>query len=217
MILGIILVRIGSELTLSLGTSLIATAVVSITLLAIDSIKDGEQLRVKDLMSSGIQAAYKRRSLEEYNELVSSAKRIDVTGYSLRSFSEHNEQTFVERSTQGKPIIARILLVDPGSSASALMEHAENLSTGQYAAALDALLRRLGPIEGVSVRIINKHLSMMVYRIDDVMYTGPYPHSGGSATALTLKLGPGWVFDRQLQDFEALWAQATAAPNLRTD
>lgn len=190
---------------------MIATAFVSIALLAIEGIRDGEQLRVKDLMSSGIQAVYKRRNLEEYNDLVSSAKKIDVTGYSLRSFSEHNEQTFTERSAQGNPIIARILLVDPQSSASGLMEQAENLSKGQYAAALEALLRKLGPIEGVSVRIINKHLSMMVYRIDDVMYTGPYPHSGGSATALTLKLGPGWVFDRQLHDFEALWAQATPA------
>jgi hypothetical protein len=132
-----------------------------------------------------------------------------VTGYSLRSFSEQNEQIFRNRANEGKPITARILIVNPKSAASTLMEKAENLSPGQYQAALEALVRKLQQVDGISIRLIDRHLSMMIYRIDEVMYTGPYPHTGGSSIALTFKLGQGWIFARQLEDFEALWKEAT--------
>lgn len=191
---------------LSIGTSLIAGALMSLATLWIDQIRNGEAIRMRDLVETGLVAAYPRRNLtEEYDALVANAKVIDVTGYTLKSFSEQNEEVLRKRAEQQSPVLVRILLVDPESESSKIMQHAENLSTGQYSGSRDSLLKSLGNIPGVEVRLSPRHLSMMIYRIDNILFTGPYPASAKSAKAFTLKLGRGWLFDRQMEDFEALW------------
>jgi hypothetical protein len=46
----------------------------------------------------------------------------------------------------------------------------------------------------------------MIYRIDDVLYTGPYPFRSPSRTAFTFKFKKGgWLFGRQCSDFDLLW------------
>lgn len=206
MVLGIILVLNGSSVQLSIGTSLIAGALMSLATLWIDQIRNGEEIRVRDLVETGLVAAYSRRNLtEEYDALVANAKVIDVTGYTLKSFSEQNEEVLRRRAEQKKPIRVRILLVDPDSESSKIMQLAENQSEGQYSGSRDSLLKSLGNIPDVEVRLCPRHLSMMIYRIDGILFTGPYPASAKSARAFTLKLGRGWLFDRQMEDFEALW------------
>lgn len=212
MVIGIILVKIDGPLNMSIGTSLIAGALMSLATLWIDQIRNGEEVRMRDLVHTGLLAAYPRRNLaEEYDALVADAKVIDVTGYTLKSFSEQNEEVLRARAKQGKPVKVRILLVDPDSEASKIMQKAENQSIGQYSGSRDSLLRSLGDIRGVEVRLSKRHLSMMIYRIDETLFTGPYPASARSAKAFTLKLGRGWLFDRQMEDFEALWAVADVA------
>lgn len=207
MILGIILVKIDGTLQLSIGTSLIAGALISLATLWIDQIRNGEEVRMRDLVETGLVAAYPRRNLtEEYDALVADAKVIDVTGYTLRSFSEQNEEMLRKRANQQNPIKVRILLVDPATESSKIMQKAENLPIGQYSGARESLLKSLGDIRGVEVRLSKRHLSMMIYRIDETLFTGPYPASAKSAKAFTLKLGQGWLFDKQMEDFEALWA-----------
>lgn len=204
--LGVILVLIDGPVQLSIGTSLIAGALMSLATLWIDQIRNGEEIRVRDLVETGLVAAYTRRNLtEEYDALVANAKVIDITGYTLKSFSEQNEEALRKRAAQNNPILVRILLVDPNSESSKIMEHAENQPTGQYSGSRDSLLKALGNIPGVEVRLSPRHLSMMIYRIDDILFTGPYPASAKSAKAFTLKLGQGWLFERQIEDFEALW------------
>ncbi|NUT88442.1 hypothetical protein HNO91_18555 [Pseudomonas corrugata] len=206
MVLGVILVLIDGPVQLSIGTSLIAGALMSLATLWIDQIRNGEEIRMRDLVTTGLVAAYTRRNLtEEYDVLVANAKVIDVTGYTLKSFSEQNEEVLRKRADQNNPILVRILLVDPNSESSKIMQHAENQSTGQYSGSKDSLLKTLGNIPGVEVRLSPRHLSMMIYRIDDILFTGPYPASAKSAKAFTLKLARGWLFDRQMEDFEALW------------
>ncbi|MEJ5042010.1 hypothetical protein LOY33_22700 [Pseudomonas sp. B21-036] len=178
----------------------------SLATLWIDQIRNGEEIRVRDLVETGLVAAYSRRNLtEEYDALVANAKVIDVTGYTLKSFSEQNEEVLRRRAEQKKPIRVRILLVDPDSESSKIMQLAENQSEGQYSGSRDSLLKSLGNIPDVEVRLCPRHLSMMIYRIDGILFTGPYPASAKSARAFTLKLGRGWLFDRQMEDFEALW------------
>ncbi|KQB54484.1 hypothetical protein AQS70_21725 [Pseudomonas endophytica] len=207
MVLGGILVLIGGSLQLSIGTSLIAGSLISLATLWIDQIRNGEEVRMRDLVETGLVAAYPRRNLtEEYDALVAGAKVIDVTGYTLRSFSEQNEEMLRKRAEQHNPVKVRILLVDPDTDSSKIMQEAEKLPTGQYSGSRDSLLKSLGDIKGVEVRLSKRHLSMMIYRIDETLFTGPYPASAKSAKAFTLKLGRGWLFNRQMEDFEALWA-----------
>ncbi|EZH77033.1 hypothetical protein AU05_01105 [Ectopseudomonas composti] len=207
--LGVYLASIDSALTLSIGTSLIAGGVISLATLWIEQIRNGEEIRMKDLIQTGLVAAYRRRNLtEEYDALVKDAKVIDVTGYTLKSFSEQNEEVLRERARKRKPIRVRVLLVDPDSEASRIMEAAENQSAGQYAGSRDALLKALGDIKGVEVRLSKRHLSMMIYRIDNTLFTGPYPASAKSANAFTLRIGQGWLFQKQMDDFDALWKAA---------
>lgn len=214
--IGGLLVYQGSALAISIGTSLTASALISIATLMIDQVRNGEQVRMRELIDTGLIAAEKHRNLSEYDTLVANAKVIDVTGYTLKSFSEQNEAHFRKRAETCSPIKVRVLLVHPESEAAKIMEGAENLQPGQYAGSCNAVIKRLSGIDGVTIKLLRQHLSMMVYRIDETLYTGPYPDSGRSATAFTLKVGNGWLFDQQMEDFEALWKKAELAPPLST-
>jgi hypothetical protein len=104
------------------------------------------------------------------------------------------------------------LIVDPDCEPAKLMERSEGLTEGAYRANFHSLQERLAGIEGVKIRTIRRHLPMMIYRIDQTLYTGPFPMDGRSRMALTLKLGVGgWLFDRQRAEFEALWQEAALA------
>jgi hypothetical protein len=211
LIIGVALLFAPGEIWLAIGTSLVTGAVISLATLLIDQVRNGEQVRMKELMDTGLLAAHKRRNLEEYASLVANAKSIDVAGYTLKSFFEQNESILKERADKKTPIVARLLLVDPECEASKIMQAAERLPVEHYAGSQKALLHGLRDVDGVTVKMINQHLSMMIYRIDSVIYTGPYPHSAKSSTALTLKLGTGWFYDRQMEEFESLWAKARLA------
>ena len=206
---GILCVSIGGPIRISIGTSLIATAMVSLATLAIDQIRNSEQVRAADLVKAGLLEAYDRRDLPEYDELVLHAQEIDVAGYTLRSFSETNEQTLRQRAADGNPISVRVLVVDPNCEAASAMEKAERLPPGTYQSVLMGLRTKLEGIAGVQIRTVSHHLPMMIYRIDGTLYTGPFPMDGTSRMALTLRLGlGGWAYQRQRAEFEALWDQA---------
>jgi hypothetical protein len=215
LIAGILFVRAGGPVLISIGTSFIAGALISLATLLIDQIRNSEQMRAADLVKAGLLEAHERRDLPEYDGLVRRAEEIDVAGYTLRSFSETNEQILRQRAASGKPIKVRVLVVDPQCEAAAVMENAEHLPHGTYQAVLTGLRAKLEDIEGVEIRTVRHHLPMMIYRIDKILYTGPFPLDGTSRMALTLKLGlGGWLFQRQRAEFDALWAQAAAAlPN----
>ena len=193
----------------SFGVSFIAGSCIALATLAIENIKNGQRIRAEELNRSGIMAAYPNRALPEYDRLVQVANEIDVTGYTLKSFSEQNEEYLRKRACQGSSVRVRLLLVDPNCEASKIMEAAEGLSTGTYNSYCDAAIAKLSGIDGISIRKLNRHLSMMVYRIDSVLYTGFYPQSGKSRMALTLKISDGWMFEQLASDFNHLWEIAS--------
>ena len=193
----------------SIGTSLIAGSIIPLLTLWIDQIRNAEQIRMAELIGSGLHTAFERRNLPEYETLVPKADAIDVAGYTLKSFSEQNDHHLRARADQGKPINVRILLVDPSTEAAAVMEQSEGLEPGTYRSLCDSVVKRLGDIEGVKIRFLGRPLSMMIYRIDKFVYTGPFPASGKSGTAFTLKLEEsGWLEERQIKEFDELWGEA---------
>jgi hypothetical protein len=158
---------------------------------------------------------FERRDLPEYDELVRSAETIDVAGYTLRSFSESNEDIFQKRAEDGRPVQVRVLLVDPSCEAARVMEAAEKMPPGHYRTSVDTVMARLGGISGIEIRFVARHLSMMIYRIDGILYTGPFPQHARSKISLTMKLGQGgWLFQRQAEEFDALWNEASTQLSL---
>ncbi len=207
---GIACTSFGGVVLLSIGTSLIASALISFTTLAIDQIRSGEQIRATDLAKAGLLAVFERRDLSEYDDQVRTASQIDVAGYTLKSFSETNAGVLQERAAVGRPVTVRVLIVDPSCEAARFMEQAEDLPKGAYSDNLCSLLQRLAGIQGVEIRTVRRNLPMMIYRIDRTLYTGPFPMDGRSRMALTLKLGSGgWLFVRQRAEFDSLWREAT--------
>lgn len=211
---GTLCVYNGGTVAVSIGTSFIAGSLISLATLLIDQIRNGEQLRAVDLARAGLLEAFERRDLPEYDSLVVAAGEIDVAGYTLKSFSETNENVLRQRAKAGKPISVRMLLVDPECAAAKIMESSEGLPEGGYRSNFESLRSRLVDLPHLEIRTLPRHLPMMIYRIDRTLYTGPFPVDGRSRMALTLKLGlDGWLFERQLAEFNTLWEQATPIPN----
>jgi len=208
-VVGVVLIYFGGTVKIALGTSILAAACVSLATLLIDQIRNGEIVRMKQLIGTGFLAAYKKRNLDEYESSVRKANFIDVAGYTLSGFVTQNYEILQQRALNGSPVKVRVIAVNPQSQAAATMEEEEGFQSGHYASLQEGLRQRLREIEGIEIRVLDRHLSMMLYRIDDVLYTGPYPASSNSSTALTLKVGRGWVFDRQMADFDALWSKST--------
>ncbi len=211
-VIGLFAINSEGRVWISIGTSLIAGAIISLLTLWIDQIRNAEQIRMAELIDSGLHTAFERRNLPEYELLVPKADAIDVAGYTLKSFSEQNEHHLQYRASKGKPITVRILLVDPLTEAAKVMEAAEGMNPGTYKGLCDSVISRLGHIEGVKIRFLGRPLSMMIYRIDKFLYTGPFPASGKSSVAFTLKLeDPGWLYEHQTKEFDALWSEARTA------
>lgn len=199
----------GNSVAEGIGGSLIASAIVSLATIWIDQIRSGEQLRANQLLESGLRHAYPSRALDDYENHLTSFSSIDVCGYTLVAFTESNESRMREKAKKGDSFKVRMLLVDPRCSAAVLLEEAENKSEGTYAKALKTTqMQLIGLEKHVEIRLLQRSLPMMIYRIDNVLYTGPYPHIGASRNAITLKLEGGWLFKRQQDEFESLWVAA---------
>lgn len=207
--MGIVAINSNSQVWISLGTSLVAGATIALLTLWIDQLRNAEQVRMAELIDSGLHSAFERRNLAEYESLVPEADAIDVAGYTLKSFTEQNETHLRTRAERGKPITVRVLLVDPSTEAAKVMESSEGMQPKTYESLCKSVVTRLGDIEGVEIRFLARPLSMMIYRIDKFVYTGPFPASGKSSTAFTLKLEePGWLYEHQLKEFNELWDEA---------
>lgn len=207
---GVALTEYGGEREVAIGTSLIASGVVALATILVDFVRSGEQLRVAELSKAGIMAVYGRRDLEEYDALVKKAYQIDVAGYTLRSFTEANVGHIRERLKSGSPIRIRMLIVDPGTPVAKAMQKNEGHPPGAYTKSHKAVQNLLIGLEAsVELRLIEFPLPAMIYRIDDVLYTGPYPKGEPSKLATTYKLGTkGWMFDKTIKEFESLWSEA---------
>ena len=212
LVIGLLLILYGSTGWKSLGISLVAGAVVSLSTLWIDHLRTAEQLRGAELLAAGIQQIAPRRDLvDEYEKRVSNAREIWVTGYTLRTFTESNEVRFHQRAQSGEKFEVRMLIVDPHADAAEKAESAEKVAKGSYADQFQSILQKLKGLGAhVQLRLLPRHLPMMIYRIDNALYTGPYPFIGSSRLAFTLTLHKGgWLFDRQMEEFEALWTAGT--------
>ena len=93
------------------------------------------------------------------------------------------------------------------------MEEAENQQQGHNLDCYQSLKEKFRDFHSnIELRILDQRLSMMIYRIDNILYTGMYPQNGPSRNAYTIKLEDkgttAWMYHRHLQEFETLWNKA---------
>lgn len=209
-VVGIALTEYGDERSVSIGTSLIASGIVALATILVDFVRSGEQLRIAELSKAGLLAVHSRRDLDEYDSLVRKAYQIDVAGYTLRSFTEANIGHIRERLGAGNPIRVRMLMVDPSTPVAKAMQKNEGHPPGAYTKSHKAVQNLLeGLDESVEIRTIDFPLPAMIYRIDDTLYTGPYPKGEPSKLATTYKVSTrGWMFEKTIKEFENLWSEA---------
>lgn len=197
---------------LSIGTSIIAASIVSfLDMLRGEMVQEVYQNVEEIIISGGIDRIYKRRDLDEYNDLVNQSKKsIDITGYSLRGFYESNKEVLIEKCKENKDFIVRILLVDPDSQFSIKRDIEENEEGSKlFKETYNNLIKWSKKVDNIQIRLLDAPLSDMLYRIDDVMYTGPYFYKTSSKETYTNKLKKkGWLFEAYQNNFDRMWKDA---------
>lgn len=196
----------------SIGTSIIAAGIVSfLDMLRGEKLNETEQQANDILLKGGIEKIFKRRDLDEYNELVNKAtKSIDITGYSLRGFYESNKDIIIKKCAKNKRFKVRIILVNPTSQFSINRDVEENEEGSRlFEETYNNLLKWSRKTENIEIRLVDVPLSDMIYRIDDVMYTGPYFHKISSKETYTNRLKcTGWLFKTYQENFDRMWDDA---------
>ena len=198
---------------LSIGTSIIASGIVTfLDMLRAEQVDEREKRSWKIIDEGGIDNIFKRRDLDEYNELVRNAKKsIDITGYSLRGFYESNKDVILEKCKKNKKFIVRIILVNPLSQFSASRDAEENENDSKLFKEMYNTLKKWSrKSDAIEIRLIDTPLSDMVYRIDDIMYTGPYFYKKSSKETYTNRLKKdGWLFEMYQENFDRMWENAS--------
>jgi hypothetical protein len=211
LVAGLLLTRL-QHAPQQVGTSLVAAGVVSFLVLWETWAREEDSERQSNLRSSGLRLVHRRRNLDEYHAKVGGLEnRLDVTGYSLRSFLDSHGGVIKDKSLQKRPPRVRLLLVDPSCEASKSQEEIEEFDPGTFAGSVQRVIKLLAPLEGIEVRLLPFALSTMIFRVDDIMWTGPYFGSGSSAATLTLEIEQGgWMFGEYEKEFDGMWSRATA-------
>lgn len=204
---------IKTPIYIAIGTSMIASAIVTFATLWINFIKTQEENLLKKIKRKGILNIHESRSLTHlYQPLLKKVENIEVTGYSITGFLDQSLDIIRTRSSQNKPIKVRVLLVDPDSEASKKQEAIENHSPGTYKTACENVIRNLGPIPGVEIKYIDHALPIMIYRLGNRLFTGHYSAANQSRSSSTITIEidqSGELFDYYMNEFNALWDKGT--------
>jgi len=193
----------------SIGTSLVASAVVGLLNLFYELIVEDSRAIADALLESGITAIYNRRDLDRYHTLINSVtSQLDIAGYSLRAFFESFGQALAERLKKDKHLKVRLLVVDPDSEQSRARERLEGHVVGTFAGSIHQIQNTFRGYSNVSIRVAPGDLSTMVFRLDSIMFVGPQLTSCPSRASVTFEIERkkhSWLFDAYELEFESMW------------
>ena len=194
---------------LSVGSSILAAGIIAfIDTFREERVKEIDKNIDNVLIDGGIEHVYKNRDLNnEYADLVNKAKHsIDIMGYSLRGFYDSNKDTLIKKCEENPKFLVRIILVNPESKFSVERDVEEYDKGGSFKIIFESLKAWSKKAKNIEIRLIDCQLSDMIYRIDDVMYTGPYFYKKSSKDTYTNKLNKnGWLFKAYQENFDKMW------------
>jgi len=196
------------NVVLSIGCSLIASGIV---ILAHDFLVEKKQKSLLDEWK--IEKIYSTRSeknAESDPELMKTKYCIDVIAFGLGSFrSKHTSK--VETCLR-KGVNIRILTMDPESSYVGIRDAEENKSMGTTKHSIEQLVQWADALNKKELKgkiVIKGYSSMTLdfyWRVDDVVYVGPYWYGVDSQQTITYKfVDGGQGFTQYTEYYETLW------------
>ncbi len=208
--------QINKPLAEGIGGSLIATGIAGEVLFLYVKMSESVQARLELFTIAGLLKIFPHRSVrirEEYDSRLKVAREVDVVGFGQSSFREDYRDRFLQLSQQA---IVRIVLIDPDypsptQSFAAIRDREEGNTSGQIKNDVEAFEHTVKNIPGLDkTRFRTRRLraipSVSIFRIDDVIFWGPYLIGQQSRNMPTLLVQKGgFLFDRLNQHFEEIW------------
>jgi hypothetical protein len=194
---------------LSVGCSLMAAAIVTY----LSSRYLARRSRIREIMDHwGLEAIYETRqkmnasSDEAWPKAVS---HLDAMGWGFRSFRDAKGSDLEAKIAAGMKV--RFLVPHPDSETVAQREKEEDVKAGSIASEirkLDAWVAALNEQEpgSAEVRHYNGHPQDFYFRLDDVVFVGPYLYGKTSQQTISYEFrGPSHGFAHYRGYFERLW------------
>lgn len=203
------------QIMMNIGAGFLASGIVAIFYLIYPHIDfERDYLRFRQM---GLKDVYLRRDQsQEYSELLKKAqKNIDVLGLGLNQFREDNESVIKEKSFEG--VAVRLLVVDPKSPIIAIRSYQEKDLKGEmieiplkklktYVIEVNKKIDEAKKGKKIQIKRYNAVPSTMIFRIDDIMFVGPYLHKLPSRTTITFKIESNTELFKQYEThFNELW------------
>lgn len=203
------------QIILNVGAGLVTSGIVAIFYLIYPHLDiEKDYLRFRKM---GLIDVYQKRNLsQEYSELlVKAEKQIDVLGLGLDHFREDNNEIVKEKALEG--VLVRLLAIKPESQVSSIRSYQENDLRGEtieipleklksYVRDVNRNIDELNKGTKIQLKFYNAVPSTMIFRIDNVMFVGPYLHKIQSRNTITYKIEIDTeLFKQYDKHFNDLW------------
>lgn len=218
--LGIIFIVIGvlfsftnnetiKTILISIGTSLIASAVVSF-LASIYIFKHKREKEITDIWRLiSIKDNRSEMNIEVHRRLNNAENQLDIIGYGMKSFRESRDELIRSRLQKGLKV--RIITVDPNCNFLKQRDIDENKMEGSTANSINQLNDWVNKLnneydKSVEIRFCKTLPTEVYFRVDDYIYVGPYQCGKESQQTITMEYhSQGTGFQYYNSYFEKLW------------
>jgi hypothetical protein len=224
-LIGILLIAAGvtfgvsKELAEALGSGVLATGIAGEVLFLYVARSDSTRARLELFTQAGLLKIFPHRSVrmrDEYDSRLRDAREIDVLGFGQSSFRQDYSSQFQQLAAHAR---IRVILLDPdypsgGLSLAEIRDKEEGNRAGQIRNDVEEFIRTTKQIAGLDrtqfkVRIFRAIPSISFFRIDDVIFWGPYLITEQSRNTPTLLVQRGgFLFERLKQHFDHIWDSA---------
>lgn len=210
------LFNLGKAATEGIGASLVAAGVTGEILFLYVLASDSTRARLELFTRAGLLKVFPHRSVrmrEEYDGRLKKAREIDILGFGQSSFRQDYSDQFKDLSSRA---LLRILLIDPSfptseCSLANLRDLEEGNSLDQIRKDVEAFINTAKKISGLDksrfkIRLCRTIPSVSVFRIDNVIFWGPYFVKEQSRNSPTILVQQGPLFDRLKGHFDQIWS-----------
>jgi hypothetical protein len=210
------LFSISKSLAEGIGGGLIATGIAGEVLFLYVRASDSLRTRIELFTNAGLLRIFPHRSVrmqEEYDYRLKRAKEIDILGFGQSSFRQDYSPQFKQFSVQAT---VRVLLIDPDfptpdNSLAAIRDLEEGNSGGQICSDVASFIENVAKIPGLNhsrfkIRRFRTIPSVSLFRIDEVIFWGPYLIGEPSRNTPTLLIQHGFLYDKLKAHFDRVWS-----------
>lgn len=224
--LGIILILISiligiektlSVIILSIGTSILASAIVSGLSFRYLIQKSNASYLVEHW---GIEKIYETRAEINYetNSLLKNTKSLEICAMGLKSFRDAQQNLIEKRISEGMRL--KILTISPDSNILPLIDETEKVANGSTKTTIESLIDWVSDLK--LKQIYNQQIELKVYDhypydfyfcMDGIVFTGPYQTKTSQQT-ITYKYSANTIgASIFINYFNSLWEESTNVNN----